>query len=120
MNAFTLSLARPHEMLGLTQPIGRRLPSGLMAWNVILLATILLLSCVYVFQVNVAASKTYALRKVEKRMEVLKVETMTLQDKITALASMQALNARAHELGFVPIEQLQFVNPAAQTYALAK
>ncbi len=120
MNAFALSMSRPHETLGLTQPMGRRLPSGLVAWNVGLLLTIVLLGCLHIFQVNAAAAKTYTLRRVEKRVEILTTEAMALQAQIAADASMQALNARAAELGFVPIERLEFVNPAAQTYALAR
>lgn len=116
---FTMTMKQPHIALGLHQPIGRRLPQGVLAWNVGLLALSIALGCFYIVQVSFSMSKGYALRDAEKKVDALKTETMTLQDKVATLSSMQALNARATELGFVPVDRLEYVAPAAAV-AVAK
>ncbi len=117
---FAMTMKQPHVTLGLHQPIGRRLPQGILAWNIGLSALTIVLSCFYIVQISFAMSKGYALRDVEKKIDRLKTETMTLQDKVATLSSMQALNTRATELGFVPVDRLEYVTPAASAFALAK
>lgn len=119
-STFAMSLTRPHEALGLPQPLARRLPQGLMAWNIAFLTLSAVMGAFYIVQVNLATSKGYDLRRVERRVDALRTENMILQDKIATMSSMQSLNARASELGFVPVERLEFVNPAGKSYALAK
>jgi hypothetical protein len=113
-------MTRPHETLGLRQPLGRHLPDGLVAWNVFFFILLFVFGGAYVLQVNVAASKGYALRTAEKRIHALQTENMMLQDTIVTKSSMQELRAHATELGLVPTDRLEFVNPAASSYALAK
>lgn len=119
-NAFAISMTRPHESLGLPKPIGRRVPRGIVAWNIAIATATLACGLFYVVQVNLASTKSYELRNTEKRVDALKTETMMIQDKIVMLSSMQSLNARAAELGFVPVDRLEFVNPASKSYALAQ
>lgn len=117
---FAMTMKQPHIALGLRQPIGRRLPQGVLAWNVGLLTLSIAMGCFYIVQVSFSMSKGYALRDVEKRVDGLKTETMTLQDKVATLSSMQALNARATELGFVPVDQVEYVTPSPAAVAVAK
>ena len=94
------------------------MPRGLCGWNLILLGLTITLGLVYVVLVNAASSKSTMYRNVEKRVETLKNETTILQDSILALSSLQALDGRARELGFVPIDRIEFVNPAANAFAM--
>jgi hypothetical protein len=118
--AFAISMTRPHETLGLPQPLGRRLPQGVWAWNLTVLLLSIALGIMYIFQVNAATAKSYHLRDEERRVEALKTETMVLQDKIVTLSSLEAVSTRASQLGFAPVDNLQFVNPASKSYAMAR
>jgi len=118
-SAFAISMTRPHETLGLRQPLGRHLPDGLAAWNIFLFALLIVFGAVYILQVNVAASKGYALRTAEKRIAALHTATMMLQDTIVTKSSMQELRTHATELGLAPADSVEFMNPAASSYALA-
>jgi len=104
----------------MSRPLLSRLPSGIVAWNIVILGLTVFIGAVYIIQVNMAAAKGYDLRNVEKKVDTLKTEAVVLQDKIATMSSMQALYARASELGFVPVENLEFINPAGKATALAK
>lgn len=117
MNACAISITRPLEHLVLTQPLGRRLSRGIFAWQLIVFAATFVLGCVYTVHVHAATSKIYALRAAEKRVASLQMETKVLQDGIVLHSSMQAVNARAAQLGFAPIDRFEFVNPASGSYA---
>ncbi len=117
---FALSLTKPYETLGMPKPLITRLPNGLAAWNMLILSLSVAIGVVYIVQVNLAAAKGYVLRNIEKKVEVLKTETLVMQDKIATMSSIQMLNARASELGFMPVENLEFMNPTGKATALAK
>lgn len=113
-------MTRPHEHLGLPQPLGRRLPSGLVIWNVLIAFVTLSSIAGYIVQVNRAASQGFALREQEKKVEGLNIDVVALEDRVARLSSIEALNQRASALGLVAVDQFEFVNPASKSYALAK
>jgi len=113
-----LAMTRPHERFGLPLPLGRRLPQGIVGWNVLVAAATVALVAAYIFQVNLASSRAFALRDVERQVDGLKTEVMALEDKTATLSSVQAMTERATQLGFIPAERLEFVNPASRSYAL--
>ncbi|MBI4138933.1 hypothetical protein HY479_02170 [Candidatus Uhrbacteria bacterium] len=118
--SFSLAMTRPHERFGLPQPIGRRLPHGMAGWNALLISVTVALTLAYIIQVNKAAARGFQLRDVEKKIETVNAEVMRLEDKLATLSSVQALTDRAKSLGFQPAERIEFVNPAANAYALAR
>ncbi len=118
--AFAISMVRPHETLCLPQPLGRRLPQGIWAWNAAFLVGTVIMSLLYVVQVNTSTSKGYALRTVEKHVESLKTEAQMLQDKTIGLSSLKNLSDRASQLGFSQTNEIVYVNPTAKAYAMAK
>ena len=118
--SLALCMAKPHERFGIPQPIGRRLPHGKTGWGIFLAALTVATTLVYIFQVNKAASRGYLLRDMEKKIESGSTEVVRLEDKIAVLSSVQSLSDIAKELGFQSTERLEFVNPAANAYALAK
>lgn len=83
-------------------------------------AVTLALAFVYVVQVNRAATRGFNLRDVEKKVEKMRTEVMSLEDKVATLSSVQSLNDRSTQLGFVPVDRLEFVNPASKSYAMAR
>lgn len=113
-------MTRPHERLGLPVPLGRRLPQGIVGWNLLVAGAMIALVTAYVFQVNLASSRAFALRDVERKVDGLKTNVTSLEDKAATLASVQSLTERATTLGFVPVDRLEFVNPAAGSYAMAR
>lgn len=117
----TLALAmnRPHERLHLPLPIGRRLPQGMLGWNLLVASATLALVVVYIVQVNSAAQRGFSLRTVQQRVDSLHTDVMSLDDKVAMLSSVQAVTDRATQLGFVPVQRLEFANPASRSYALA-
>lgn len=115
-----LAMTRPHERLGLPLPLGRRLPQGLMSWNILIAAITISMAVVYVVQVNRAAARGFSLRDVEKKVDRLRSDVLSLEDQVATLSSVQSLNERATQLGFVTVDQLEFVNPAANSYAFAR
>ncbi|MBU1035036.1 hypothetical protein KKD88_01665 [Patescibacteria group bacterium] len=115
-----LAMTKPHERMGLQQPLGRRLPHGLLGWNMLVFAVITAFVIAYVVQVNRAAARGFHLRDVEKKVDSLSTEVLQLEDKVAKLSSVQAMSENAVNLGFVPVDRLEFVNPAAGAYAMAK
>jgi len=113
-------MTRPYDTLGMPKSLGRKLPYGITGWNMLVGGVTALFCILYIFQVNVAATKSYELRKAEKQVEALKTETMVLQNKLAETSSVQLLVARATELGLIPEDRVAYVSPAAKSYALAK
>ena len=117
---YAISMTRPHEALGLRQPMGRRLPQGLQAWNIALSIVAIVLTGMYVVEVSGAAAKSYRLRDVERRVETLKTEATILQNEYIGQTSLKTLSGKATELGFVPVDAIQYVQSNPSGYALAR
>ncbi len=113
-------MTRPHEALGLPQPWARKLPQGLSALNAVLALITVACGLAYIVLVNTATTKGYTLAQAQQRLDSLKTDTLTLQNKAETMTSMQQLTSNAAALGFVPVDKVQFVNPARKNYALAK
>lgn len=113
-------MTRPYEALGMPKPLGRKLPHGITGWNLLIGGITGAFCVLYVFQVNVAATKSYELREAEKRVTELKTETMVLQNKLAETSSLQLLVARATEQGLMPEDRVAYVSPVGRAYALAK
>lgn len=117
---YALSMTRPHEALGLPQPLGRRLPQGIVAWNIAISVASILVILAYIVMVNATASKGYSLRSSEKRVEALKTDTEILQSSLVSVSSMRHLQDQAGALGLVATDGVTYVNPGSGSYALAK
>lgn len=117
-HAFAISIPRPYNALCVSKLSDHRVPSSVMAWNLLIAALTIACGLLYVFSVNTASAHGYKLRKMETRVESLKTETTLLQNKVVMLSSIHELSARATALGFVPAGQLEFVHPASKSYAM--
>ena len=113
-------MTRPHEALGLPQPVGRRLPQGLPVWNAAVAVVSVVLMILYVVEVNGAAAKSYALRDVERRVDTLRTQATILQNEYVAQTSLRSISARAQQLGLVPVEQIEYLHQNGASYAMAR
>ena len=118
--SFALAMTRPHERLGIPMPLGRRLPHGLIGWNMLIAGLTFVLVIGYIVQVNRASARGFTIRDYEKKVETLRTDVMRFEDTIATLSSVQALTGRANTQGFVAVDRLEYVNPASKAYALAK
>lgn len=117
---YAISMTRPHEALGLRQPVGRRLPQGISGWNLALAVVSVALVLLYIVQVNGAAAKSYRLRSVERRVEALRTEATILQNAYVTQTSLHALTSQAQQRGFVAVEKIEYLNPNSSAYAMAR
>lgn len=116
-----LSMKRPHEQFGLPMSFGRRLgASGQMAWVVALFVATVLCVSVYIYQVNAAASNGFAVRTLEKRLALVQEDVAVLEDRAAELQAMGAMQTQIAQLGYVPADQLEFVDVAHLSYAFVK
>ncbi len=118
-HAFAISMTKPHEALGLPQPIGRRLPHGIAGWNIAIAATTVAMMCFYVVSINASATRAYNLRNSQRRVDGLKTNVAVLQSTFVSESSLRSLSDRASQLGLVPVDNLEFINPTGGSYALA-
>ena len=120
-HALALTLKRPHEAFNLPLPIGRRLGTiGKGTWVALMVFLTLACGGVYVYQVNQAAAKSYLLRDLESRRDRLQETVGALDTQVAELRSMKAMQERIKGLGYIPIENPQFLEVARNAYALAK
>ena len=118
---FVMSLQRPHETLGLPQPIGRKLgEASKRIWLVALVVAAVVALGWYIYVVNAAASRAYQLRALQGQSEQLQEQVTQLESQLAQLQTMHALQEHVKTLGYVPVDHLEFVNVRASGYALAR
>jgi hypothetical protein len=118
---YTLTMTRPHERFGLAQPLGRQLAKHpYLGWYVALWALILASGLTYVGFMITASAKGFQLRDVERRLERLRTDARALETQAATLSSVQQMQERARNLGFVAVDRVEAVNAAGHSYALAR
>lgn len=114
-------MKRPHEQFALPMSFGRKLgASRQAAWLALLCGATLFSVSVYIYQVNAAASKGFALRTLEKQLSQDQEAVAELEDQASSLQAMDTLQARVASLGYVPADQLEYIDANHQAYAFAK
>ncbi|OGL72953.1 hypothetical protein A3E39_02330 [Candidatus Uhrbacteria bacterium RIFCSPHIGHO2_12_FULL_60_25] len=118
---YVLTMTRPHERFGLSQPIGRQLAlHAQLGWNLILWAALFAFAITYVSFMITASAKGFELRDVERRVERLRTESRALETQVASISSVQQLTDRARSLGFVAVDRIESLNAAGHSYALAR
>lgn len=116
--SLTISLKRPHEYLGLPMPMMRRFADRQNStWIVFLLVALLACVAVYVYQVNAAASKSFELRLLEKRVERLQDTVASLHDHMTELKSIHSLEERIQGMGYVSMMHVRYIDTGLEQLA---
>jgi len=121
MSTYIMTMQRPQEALGLAAPIGKRIGEiGRMAWMFLLVGLTVAGVGLYIYQVNAAATKSYTVRDMEKKVERLKETVADLETQTVNMQAMHSLQARVAPLGFVPVDKMQFLDVTKGTYAMAR
>ncbi len=76
------------------------------------------LFCLFIWQVNVAATKGFAMREVEDQIEELERENARLAMEIAELQSVQSVSSRIKLLGLTPVERVEYVSPGIDAVAI--
>ena len=113
-----MTMTRPHEALHLRRPIGRRLPTGLAAWNIGILLCTAVLGLIYVIRVNATSDMSFQVSNAQKQVDDLRTQTMGMQDKLASLSSLQELAIKASGNGYVPVDSEQFISLGANNVAM--
>lgn len=118
---YTYSLRSPQQALGLALPLGKRLAHVAERSWVYLLAAISVIGMVsYVFQMNHTATKGFALRDQEYRLERLRTTVATLEDQVAEKRAIHSIESRVTGLGYVAAERMEFVDVSRDGVAVAR
>ena len=106
-----LTMQRNPDALGMAVPIGRRIgEAGKRTWFVLIIAASMALAGVYFYQINAAATKTFALREQEKRLEHLRETVSSLETQAAKEQAMVTMEERIKGVGFVPNEHVEYLS----------
>ena len=110
--SFVLSMKKPHEAFGLRVPISRRVAEDVQGrWLTILFSVCAFAGLVFsIISVNQSAAKTFAIRSLEHDRERLVEQVSDLESRIASTQSLQAMQDRVKGRGYVPIEQVVYLN----------
>jgi hypothetical protein len=115
------ALRQPHLALGLSLAPGRKLEKAARnAWIGVFLVLSFFVMAIQVFQMNKAATKGYALRDQEKRLEQLKATVADLEDKAAKNQALYSIETRVQGLGYVPVDRMEFLDVTRGSYAIAR
>ncbi len=114
-------LRQPHLALGLSLAPGRKLEKAARnAWIGVFLVLAFFIMAIQVFQMNKAATKGYALRDQEKRLEQLKATVAELEDQAAKTQALYSIEERVKGLGYVPVDHMEFLDVSRGSYAVAR
>ncbi len=109
-------MTRPHQRFGFKEHISKQLPKGALAWALFVMAFWIGLAGIYVSQVTHAAPRGDKLQTLERQITELESDVTAMEDSAARQSSMFALTERAKGLGFVEVEEPQFINPASHAF----
>lgn len=90
-------------------------------WLQITLASVtIFFGMLYIWQVNIAATKGFAMRDLEQGIEDLSLENDRLSMRVTELRSTASVTKRIHMLGLSEVGQIEYVTPGAGSFAINK
>jgi hypothetical protein len=108
-----MALKHPHLTLGMPVPVGRRIgEAGKIGWMIFVGTALVACLGTYIFVVNASAKKGDELRAQETKLERLKETVSVLESQTAEMQSIHALESQISELGYVPVEQVQFIDAA--------
>jgi cell division protein FtsB len=78
-------------------------------FRVFLLAVTLLLGALYIWQVNVSATRGYVVRDLQDEIEQLRRDDERLKIEVAKLQSVDSVTTRMQMLGLVKIDQIRYL-----------
>lgn len=91
-----------------------------MTWVFLLVSATVAMVAVYVFQVNMAANKGFTLRDLQTRLDRLNDTVAVLESQAAELQTVKAVEERVKDLGYVPVDRMEFMNVPHTAYAMAR
>lgn len=118
--AYALTMTKPHERLGMAQPLVRQLAQNApLLWETLIWTMIFGFVLTYIGFITASSARGFQLRDAEQRLERLQSEARSLEMDVARLSSIDAMAARAQDLGFVAVKQVDSVD-VGHSYALAR
>ena len=119
--AYALTMTKPHEALGLPQPIVRQIAQNAsLMWYVLIWVMIFGLVLTYIGFITASSARGFQLRDAERRVERLQSEARALEVEVARVSSIDAMAARAEDMGFVAVGHIESVNAGGNSYAFAR
>lgn len=78
--------------------------------KVLLFSAIFIIGSLYIWQVNVSATRGFAMRDLDREIEILKTQNDRLQMDVAKLQSIDSVTTRSQMLGLVKIDVIDYVN----------
>ncbi len=118
--AYALTMTKPHERLGMTQPFVRQLAQNTpLLWEALIWMMIFGFALTYIGFITASSARGFQLRDAEQRLERLQSEARALEMDVARVSSIDAMATRAEDLGFVAVKQIDTVD-VSHSYALAR
>jgi len=84
----------------------------------VLVAGSVAIGVLYIWQVNMAATRGFAMRDLEQGIEEMEIENARLQMEVTNLRSIASVTNRMKMLGLTPVQTIEYVNPGVGSVAI--
>lgn len=118
---YAYSLRSPQQALGLALPLGKRLAHvAERSWVYLLIGLSVIGMISYVFQMNHTATKGFALRDEEYRLDRLRMTVASLEDQVAQKRAIRSIESRVSGLGYVAAERMEFVDINREGVAVAR
>lgn len=88
--------------------------------NIATFSALILLSFIYIFQVNSTASKGYTMRELETRIQELTVTNQQIETEVNEAQSLNRISRVVKMIGMVKAEAPVYVNAGSPSVAFAK
>lgn len=119
--AYAIAYRQPQAALGLSMPAGKKIAKAAKAsWAGAFLVLAAVCASAYVFQMNRAASKGYALRDLDNQVQSLSDQVTVLEDQAAKKQSLHTIEEEVKGLGYVAVDQMEFIDVGHNAYAVAK
>ncbi|MCR4256184.1 MAG: hypothetical protein NUW08_00580 [Candidatus Uhrbacteria bacterium] len=105
----------------LPTPVGRRIEVvAKRSWAIVFVVGAVAFMMYQVFLMNSTATKGYTLRNLEKQLNQLHATVMTYENRTAELQALHTIESRIQGMGYVAVDQMEFVDVARGSYALAR
>ncbi len=78
--------------------------------KILLFVATLIIGCLYIWQVNITATRGFAMRDLEEQIEILTMENQRLDMEVARLQSVDSVTARVQMLGLKKLTDVIYVN----------
>lgn len=92
--------------------------SGFNWLTFLLVSATIVLGVLYIWQVNVAATRGFTMRDLDREIEELRLENDRLNMDVAHLRSADSVTTRMKMLGLRPVQTIEYVTPGGGSVAI--